>query len=190
MNNAELLYFAELSHAVYTQGLEYGNDRILYKIKNNTLCIAFAGTDDFNDWLENLYLIPKGIWHRGFYRSFDALILSVENIISTYKDRFNKIIFTGHSKGGATAHIFAQKYKATAISFNAPKCVFKFVSRPSIDGIRVYMENDLIAELPKLTYQHPKIKSLKLEFNGNPIDAHRIENIINILELELQEHKN
>lgn len=183
MSNSELLYCAELSHAVYTQGLEYGNDRILFKVRNHTLYIAFAGTDDFTDWLENFYLIPKGIWHRGFHRSFDGLVLPVENIISTYKDRFGKIVFTGHSKGGSTAHIFAHKYKGTAISFNAPKCSFKFCSRPNIEGVRVYMEKDVVSELPKITYQHPRMKSLKIEFEGSPIEAHKIETVIKAIQL-------
>ena len=177
----ELLYSAELSHAVYLHGISYQNEKFMYQRRYDTLYIAFAGTDSFEDWIDNVYLIPKDIWHKGFHNAYQTLAIAVENVISSFSDKVTRIVFTGHSKGGAVANIFAHKYKTLAITFNAPKSVFRFVTKPRIEGIRIFVENDIVSDVPKFTYSHPRMESLELKYDGDIIDAHRIETILELL---------
>ncbi len=74
--------------------------------------IAYQGSNDFDDFLSNINIIPTnnpsiGAVHSGFNKNTDALI----ELICKDLHVSSKIIFTGHSKGAAEALISACKLK-------------------------------------------------------------------------------
>ena len=76
------------------------------------LCMAFRGTDERIDWLDNLNLFREealfGEFHRGFWRSVED-VWDIVNLQCKRLRRIKKrpVFFTGHSLGGAMATIAA-----------------------------------------------------------------------------------
>lgn len=78
-------------------------------------CMAFRGTDELADWIDNINSHPTkelfGEFHRGFWNAIDRIW---SQIFDDYKRLNNKIqkkplFLTGHSLGGAMAIIAASK---------------------------------------------------------------------------------
>lgn len=72
--------------------------------------VAFRGTDDIPDWIQNLKIdyvqTPHGGVHRGFYESFQRLKHQVRERLK--QSNSTKVWITGHSLGGALAVICAE----------------------------------------------------------------------------------
>lgn len=172
-----LKQYAELCKDSYENPkVKIGNHQFTYKVINNELVIAFAGTNDIVDWLDNLNLLTKNGFHAGFYEIFELLQLPVENIINSYP---NKIpLFVGHSLGASVAQIFAHQYKTSTICFSSPRIVPRWLKR-SVNGSMLYLEGDIIPFLPRFTYKHPNgLNIIKIDSNLNALDAHKIENLL------------
>lgn len=79
------------------------------------LCMAFRGTNELADWLDNIHIFREaalfGEFHRGFWRSVED-VWSV--IFSRYEDlreqKKRPLFFAGHSLGGAMATIAAARF--------------------------------------------------------------------------------
>jgi predicted lipase len=102
-------------------------------IKDDICYIAFRGTSSLTDVIYDLEGFQTSIIedktvkvHKGFYIQFLALKDWIDEILKTLK--YDKIIFTGHSAGGAIATIAASVYslnkqlkEITCISFGSPR---------------------------------------------------------------------
>lgn len=138
-----------------------------------TIYIAFAGTHDIHDILDDLEYpqvsprlkISEEIkFFEGFYREFQGLATSVTNVIEKFiQNGGNNIYLTGHSSGGCTASIFAYYLKNMPI--NPITCsinVFTFGSpyftnlygakwfENNVNYTRIEIDKDPIPNLPQV----------------------------------------
>lgn len=88
---------------------------------NDYLCMAFRGTDELADWLDNINVFRKNIlfgeFHRGFWESvedvWDVVYSRFEDLQKERikrKEKKRPLFFTGHSLGGAMATIAAARF--------------------------------------------------------------------------------
>ena len=93
-----------------------------------TVVIAFRGTDDRQDWLVNADATPQavlhGTVHRGFYQGMKTLYPQVAAAATDHKAKQKHLWITGHSLGGALAVAFA--YQALAEGTFKPAGVVTF----------------------------------------------------------------
>ena len=79
------------------------------------LCMAFRGTNELADWLDNLNSFSEaalfGRFHRGFWNSVEDVW---DTINGTYEELHNvkkrPLFITGHSLGGAMATVAASRF--------------------------------------------------------------------------------
>ncbi len=87
--------------------------------------LAVRGSDDGNDWAENVRMIP--FYHLGFNGIWKSIRARVEAWIEEHRSEFDTLIFTGHSLGGAVTtlaarHCSQQQLPIEAvITFGAPR---------------------------------------------------------------------
>jgi hypothetical protein len=92
------------------------------------IAVAFRGTTDTKDWLTNFEITPQNISllcnasvHQGF---FDA---ACEFPFSAFHESVHKrVVFCGHSKGGAVAELVARLYVATQQQLQTPLLCLTF----------------------------------------------------------------
>jgi hypothetical protein len=95
------------------------------------LCVVARGSEDWEDWaLRNAIAIPAFIpalgikAHWGLWEAAQSVLPAIEAAIVC--TRPEQIIFTGHSKGGAMALLWAialQQYKPQVCTFGCPRVV-------------------------------------------------------------------
>lgn len=79
------------------------------------LCMAFRGTDQAADWMDNLDMnfvdTPFGRFHEGFWRATDDLWARLYgDYESAYARARRPLFFCGHSLGGAMATVAAARF--------------------------------------------------------------------------------
>ncbi len=130
----------------------------------NYLCIAFRGTDEILDWLDNINIRIEdssfGRFHKGFRDS-------VNDVWDVLFERYNELkrinerplFLTGHSLGGAMASIAAAKLIDLGLSFNS---VYTFGQPRAMDRktsgafdkkfksvfFRFHNNNDIVTRVP------------------------------------------
>ena len=136
------------------------------------LCMAFRGTNEGQDWIDNLdaFAIDAlfGQFHRGFWKSVEDVWHPMDaRCRELQHKRRRPVFFTGHSLGGAMATIAAAKYihedkpftgvytfgqpramtRATARVFNM-ECKERF--------FRFHNNNDIVTRVPArlMGYSH------------------------------------
>ena len=136
---------AKLCHAAYfddedsVRGLVYDADIRFEEVhllqKDNAACVvsihphcivvAFRGTDEGKDWLDNLDAEHTNDWHKGFQKHYDKLSLEWLRIL--HDNPSKPVYFTGHSLGGAVAVIAACEmvFSSGCITFGAPRVMWK-----------------------------------------------------------------
>lgn len=77
-------------------------------------CLAFRGTDEFSDWLDNINAFQEralfGGFHRGFWNSLNDVWAPLYKKYLELRDENKRPLFlTGHSLGGAMATVGASK---------------------------------------------------------------------------------
>jgi hypothetical protein len=142
---------------------------------DNILCISFRGTESIEDILTDLNIsrvpiefdFPLNLKedihvHRGFLNQFNSIKLNIDQEIIEYyiKDsNTKKIIFSGHSLGGALATIaslyFKLKYKdldISCITFGSPrvgcKDFVKLFNKQIENSYRFVNDNDPVPCIP------------------------------------------
>ena len=137
------------------------------------VAIAFRGTNEIADWLDNLNAFPEktmfGEFHRGFYRSVEDLWEGPEGIMQQVKEvgKNLPLFITGHSLGGAMASIAAAKRIhedkpfTSVYTFGQPRAMTRETSRifNSEAGGRYFRfqnNEDIVTRVPArlMNYSH------------------------------------
>jgi hypothetical protein len=112
------------------------------------MALAFAGSDDMGDWIQNAQAYPGGPgnkYHKGFYEYQDTLAQCVNGFRNKLKNSWGIELdyITGHSLGGAAATIYAQEHglpHAGVATYGAPKT--NYDEWIDVKGWRFMHEND------------------------------------------------
>lgn len=136
-------------------------------IINKILYIVFRGTRNLINMLTFVkYNISDNGFHEGYINSFEQNIEpSFFKYIDKIKDKFKRIVLTGHSAGAVYSTIAAYKlglrgYKPVLVGFGCPR----FCTREIMNDIkkkvklRYYVnDGDIVTKLPLGNYVHPPI---------------------------------
>jgi predicted lipase len=102
------------------------NGLMCYSSRLNRITIAYRGTDEVKDFLNNLDVdrmeyLGLGV-HEGFYKYFQSTLDQVEAFIQRFKRAQTKLYTTGHSLGANPAILLSaylqHKYGWTAANYN------------------------------------------------------------------------
>lgn len=130
----------------------------------NYLCMGFRGTDEIDDWLDNLNIISVdklfGEFHKGFYNANNDIWASIFNKYQELRKAKKRPLFiTGHSLGGAMATVAAAKLVhqdlpfTAAYTFGQPRVMTRETSRifnmeAKSRFFRFQNNNDLVTRVP------------------------------------------
>ena len=136
------------------------------------LCLAFRGTDELADWLDNINAFARpalfGDFHRGFWQSVEDIW---EPLWAAWEQRHaaqpRPLFLTGHSLGGAMATIAAARLIhldqpfTSAYTFGQPRAMARETARvfnQECRGrfFRFHNNNDLVTRVPSrlMGYSH------------------------------------
>jgi len=146
--------------------LNSGGTQAFIALSERVLLIAFRGTTDLADWIDNLTLTstarPYGKTHTGFLGSFQRV---EQNVRAAVAKAGNRVVwFTGHSLGGAIATATAAEMKddlprAGIVTFGQPQVGFGDLKTFVDDAFggryqRYVNANDPVASIPPWPWQH------------------------------------
>lgn len=140
----------------------------------NFVMVAFRGTDEKADWLDNIRLfpqpVPMGKVHRGFYQALKAIWDGPQGMkvtIDQWRKGGRSVWITGHSLGGAMATMAAVELVELdepfygVYTFGQPRCCDRQLSRAfNIEAkgrfFRFQNQNDIVTRMPTrlMGYSH------------------------------------
>lgn len=148
----------------------------LVHVRNNTLVVAFRGTESWVDWFINLTRYKKKFpyapgtsVHAGFLKQYEALRAHIYPYVCSHHGNIRNIIITGHSLGGALASMFTLDIaKAfphavlTCYAFSSPRVgdtafVRAITTQPNVTVIRIGMSYDIVTNVPYMGFVHVPI---------------------------------
>jgi triacylglycerol lipase len=121
---ASLLAYSDEATAIATandwgfdcvKALARGPNYAIVLCNRSDIVVAFRGTDAWNDWLTNLNILYKrsplgsGFVHRGFMKATASFWPELQQHLVKIRDNDQRIVFTGHSLGGALALLASLK---------------------------------------------------------------------------------
>ena len=136
------------------------------------LCIAFRGTDELADWLDNLNAFTTqelfGAFHRGFWHSVEDVWQPINAKFRQLQQQNPRPLFiTGHSLGGAMATIAAAKLVhedkpfTSEYTFGQPRALTRdtariFNAECKSRYFRFHNNNDIVTRAPArlMGYSH------------------------------------
>lgn len=171
------------------------------------IVVTIRGSDDVQDWAHNIRFaqVPDrfgfGPVHAGFQSSAASLMDILNRRIAANSIKGDKIIFTGHSLGGAIATILGCWLSNVWIvdsvyTFGQPAVgsVPWALSYPNkVRHCRFFNDLDVVPHLPplwmgpRLQYQHVGTP-FKLDGSGNITQAKPLHNSLHDLQLGFTEH--
>ncbi len=136
------------------------------------LCLAFRGTDEIRDWLDNLNAFATkqlfGEFHRGFWRSLEDVWQPMDKKLRELQQaQARPVFFTGHSLGGAMATMAAAKFIhedkpfTSVYTFGQPRALTRetaqiFNIECKSRYFRFHNNNDVVTRVPAriMGYSH------------------------------------
>ncbi len=136
------------------------------------LCMAFRGTDELADWLDNINVFSIdalfGEFHRGFWRSTEDVWKKLDDCYQSHrKEKRRPLFICGHSLGGAMATVAAARLIhddqpfASVYTFGQPRVVRRATARIFNQEcksryFRFHNNNDLVTRVPArlMGYSH------------------------------------
>lgn len=131
---------------------------------NDYICMAFRGTDELEDWLDNIKITATkqlfGHFHLGFWEAvqdiWPPMLACYEE---AQKNGSRPLFITGHSLGGAMATIAAaimmheNKAVASVYTFGQPRTMrpltsMKFNTKCKNIFFRFHNNNDIVTRIP------------------------------------------
>ena len=121
---ASLLAYSDEATAIATangwgfdsvKALSRGPNHVIVLCNREHILVAFRGTDGLSDWFTNLNILYKrsplgaGFVHRGFMKATASFWPDLQQHILKMRDNDQRIVFTGHSLGGALALLASLK---------------------------------------------------------------------------------
>lgn len=188
----ELLKIAEVACAVYADEKDIpapkgytmiaflnssANTQCAIFKNKNTLLVAFRGSQEVRDFIQDLKLRkvqftkrrPKSQVHRGFNQAYRDVRVRLHKIYATHRKDIKDIIFTGHSLGGALATLASYDFKLDYNGDVVVRCVTlgsprvgnrwfaKDFSKMIDDNTRIVNGGDPVTQIPSwwhLRYWH------------------------------------
>lgn len=173
---ATIMTCAQLSKAVYSMSVPddldvIGFERIICRktntqgcayITTDTLYIAMQGSVDRSDWIHNFRVLKTDFHgiraHRGFSWAAQSVLEDVQRIIDEHSPT-RRVVFTGHSLGGAIAVLLAVACRPRPIevvTFGQPRVSRKRHLELTLYGphLRVVNGSDIVPRKPWLGYSH------------------------------------
>ncbi|MDP4006721.1 hypothetical protein [Methylobacterium sp. NEAU K] len=134
-------------------------------LANSELFVGVRGTVGAYDWLINLSCWPRAskildlptYFHGGFLSEAEALVDVLRQEISTRRARVDKIIYAGHSLGGAIAAILHQARSTVAEGspidgdsyiFGAPRTAWRFAGDFIAQPFAARRAEDVVPRVP------------------------------------------
>lgn len=145
--------------------IEEGNAQCFIASTATSALIAFRGTEEFADWIDNISIAPKtrlyGKVHSGFFNGFDAVKEQLEAELNRLSPK--QVLITGHSLGGALATVAAAEWSQTypissVYTFGQPAVgrgdfIKLFRTRFSNKFFRFVNDDDIVTRVPP-NYKH------------------------------------
>jgi hypothetical protein len=153
------------------EGFDNKSSQAFVARHTNIVIVAFRGTDEGWDWLDNLN-VPSvhhelGRVHRGFKLALDDIWPGVVKAVNRFRDRKQSVWITGHSLGGALATVAAGNWIAEdrpfhgVYTFGQPRCGDRTFARNfNIEAksrfFRFQNNNDIVTRIPQrlMGYSH------------------------------------
>lgn len=165
------------------QRITHGSLSVDIAKKDDATIVAFAGTNDFGDWLTNLN-VDKVDWrgfqlHEGFHTGEADLF---RQLASHYQDELSNVWITGHSLGGALATLHALRfaegygteYLRGVYTFGSPRCMDRR-SADMCDRLmrprhwRIVNGNDIVPRVPSFVRFKHSGQHVRINRNGKVI---------------------
>ncbi len=162
----------EDEHFLSVTGFDNNSAQAALVEHDDYLCMTFRGTNELEDWLDNINAFATqemfGEFHRGFWNSVEDVWKPLD---ARYRElqqaRKRPLFITGHSLGGAMATIAAAKYLhedkpfTSVYTFGQPRALtrdtaIKFDVLCKSRFFRFHNNNDLVTRVPArlMGYSH------------------------------------
>ena len=130
----------------YYDFVEVDNVEMMKLVFDNQAYVVFRGTDEVTDWLYNFNIHEHDGFHEGFYKLYDK----IWNIVYEFKNKYENIIYTGHSLGGALATVCASKLGCSKlVTFGSPRVLTRKRKKEfNIETYRYVNNMDIVPKFP------------------------------------------
>lgn len=171
---------------------------------DDTIYVTFRGTSSIKDVIKDLNIKRTRICgkikvHKGFYTQFKSVQIKLTKLLMKMTTDVKRIVFSGHSLGGALAQIAAAYYGdvfeelfIACYTFGSPRVgnshFVEWFTKSVDDHVRIAHDRDPIPMIPSMFYwvhtenDVPWYKRLPMLFNSD-INEHSCDEYIHRVNL-------